>query len=172
MPSTASGRFALEAISPIGSDEVLEANTTPLPTTSSTCSNRDCFRSRLSKTASITRSTLDSPSNAVLPVTLFMICSPSKARSCLRFTCLAICSLTWARARPTPASSTSLIRTVLPAFSALTVAMPAPISPPPRTATLLTGLGSVLVEMPVVYFIICEAKNRPRSAADSGDTTS
>ena len=56
MPSTREGRQESFAMSPMGSDEVLLANTQSLPVAASTSASTLRLRSRSSKTASITRS--------------------------------------------------------------------------------------------------------------------
>ncbi len=171
MPRTVSGCLAFAAISAIGRDDVFEAKTTSLPITSSASASRVCFNSRLSKTASMTMSTFRNPLQSVVPVTLFMACSPSNGLSRRRFACLETSFETCDSARPMPASSTSRIRAVAPAFRTETVAIPAPMRPPPRIPTLETFFGSARPLIPVEYFIICDAKKIPRSAFDSGDVT-
>ena len=68
-----------------------------------------------------------------------------------------------------PCSATSLIRTGTLALTALTCAMPAPISPPPKTAVLLIAGASSLRHS---FFISVVAKKIPRSALDSSLITS
>jgi hypothetical protein len=142
MPRTREGRRASRAISPIGSEEVLLANTHSSGVSASVSASTLRFSSTSSKTASITRSAWRKPVGSVVTERRSSrFATPRRSRLPRRrrssnpsYACFT--------ARPSASGAASLRRTTAPA-SAAEAAMPAPMSPAPTTASLSIAVAEV-----------------------------
>mmetsp|Transcript_30822 Transcript_30822/g.53300 ORF Transcript_30822/g.53300 Transcript_30822/m.53300 type:complete len:268 (+) Transcript_30822:944-1747(+) len=170
MPTMFSGRLATLAIPPMGSALVLLASTAWGGRTSSNCWTIVCFRPRSSKTASITMSARAKCSRQRPS---WSSCSPTTRAPFRQASWFAIrrrCTFlrqAWSSRpcpRPTAAASRSFSSTLNP-FSALTCAMPAPMSPAPSTPTVLTGTAGLPKRF---FFRWVIPLKMPMSASDSG----
>jgi hypothetical protein len=154
-------------MSPIGSDEVLVAYTASSAITASASASTFCFSARSSKTASIRSSQRRKPLIVVVADTRSMRRSSSSADRLPRFLRSSKTWRTEASPRASASPVVSLSRTATPAWSAETVAIPAPIRPAPMTPSLPTSLGRVSDGTPTSFLISCVAKNTETSARDT-----
>ena len=140
MPTTRSGSGTPAAISPIRSEEVLEASTASGPTTAATAPNSSRFSSSSSGAASISSSQPVRSPNSWVGRTRAWAASASASLQRPRAAPLA--SASPSRVAPFSAASGKVSnRRVSKPPSAASWAMPAPMVPAPRTPTRTTLTG-------------------------------
>mmetsp|Transcript_7871 Transcript_7871/g.26788 ORF Transcript_7871/g.26788 Transcript_7871/m.26788 type:complete len:202 (-) Transcript_7871:447-1052(-) len=167
MPTTFSGRRLPRAMSAIGMAEVLDATTHVSGMMGSICSRTRCLTPSSSNTASMTMSARakclfqDPSMPSWRPWTLDVATLKSwlVMRRFLSFSRRP--DAMYPSPREAPAASLSLRRTVNP-FSHDTWPMPAPMSPAPRTPSVLTRRGGSPKRL---FLAAVEASKSPMSAA-------
>ncbi len=142
MPTTRSRPGVLAPMPAMESDEVLEARTASARTCFAVSAKTSCLTFMFSTMASITRSARPKPEKSSVGSSRPILRFDSGTLSRRRFTCLsnssAACTMPLARA----SSRTSFMRTGRLVLSAMSWAMPPPMTPAPSTAVDFTCRGS------------------------------